>query len=162
MSVTVEQSWQQMLNNHANDFWTTVPVTVEHSYQWLLNIPASDCWTIVAVTVEQLCQWLLNNCASNSEQSYQWQLNNIFFWCFCCLISTSKCPWGNACLKILFRVSLCHINTGQLIAIRDKLAGFSMVRFLLECIYEQTVVYIRKCLSVETCTIQKPVNWFSM
>ena len=35
-----------------------------------------------------------------------------------------------------------HIKSSHLITIRDKLAGFSMVRFLLECIYEQTVVYV--------------------
>ena len=44
----------------------------------------------------------------------------------------------------------------------DKLAGFSMVRFLLKCINEQTVIYIRKYFSVETYALQKPVNWFAM
>ena len=35
--------------------WRIVPVTVEQSCQWLLNDHASDCWTIVPVTVEKLC-----------------------------------------------------------------------------------------------------------
>ena len=47
-------------------------------------------------------------------------------------------------------VSSYHMKSSQLIAIRDKLAGFFMARFLLKCIYEQTVVYIRKCFSIET------------
>ena len=50
------------------------------------------------------------------------------------------------------------MKSSQLITIRDKLAGFSTVRFLLKCIYEQTVVYVRKCFSVETCALQKSVN----
>ena len=65
--------------------------------------------------------------------------------------STSKCPRDNVCSEIPFRVSSYHTKSSHLITIRDKLAGFSMVLFLLKCIYEQTVVYFRKCFSLETC-----------
>ena len=90
------------------------------------------------VTCEESCQRLLNNCVSDS--------------------STSKCPRGNVCSEITFNVISYHIKSSQLITIRDKLAGCSMVRFLLKCVYEQTVAYVRKCLSVEACALQKPVN----
>ena len=49
--------------------------------------------------------------------------------------STSKCPRGNACSETTFRVSPYRTKPSQLITIRKKLAGFSMVRFLLKCIY---------------------------
>ena len=65
VSVTVEQSCQWLLNNHASDSWTIVPVTAEQSRQRLLKNRASHCWIIMPVTVEQSCQWLLNNCASD-------------------------------------------------------------------------------------------------
>ena len=58
------------------------------------------------------------------------------------------------CLGTSFRVSLYHIKSSQLITIRDKLSGFSMVWFLLKCIYEQTGLYVRKCFSVETFALQ--------
>ena len=63
-----------------------------------------------------------------------------------CDSSTSKCPRDNVCLEIPFRVSLYHKKSSQLITIRDKLAGFFMVQFLLKCIYEQILVYVRKRL----------------
>ena len=72
--------------------------------------------------------------------------------------STSKCPHDSVCLEIPLRVSLYHKISSQLITIRDKIAGFSMVRFLLKCIYEQILMYVRKCFSVETCALQKPFD----
>ena len=93
-------------------------------------------------TVGQSCQRLLNNRVSDS--------------------SRSKCFRDNVCSEIPFRVSSYHMKCSQLTTIRDKLAGFSTARFLLKYIYEQTVVYAQKCFSVETCTLQKPVNWFTM
>ena len=155
-----------MLNNRASDCWTIVPVTIEQSCKWLLNNRANDCWRIVPVTVEELCQWLLKNCASHCwilvpvtvEKLCQSLLNNR-----ASDSSTSgKCPRDNDCSEIPTRVSLCHIKSRQLITIRDKLAGFSMARLLLKYIYEQTVVYVRKCFSIETYALQKPVNWFAM
>ena len=122
---TVEQSCQWLLNNRASDSWIIVPATVEESCQSLLHNCAGDCWTIVPVTVEALCQWLLNNRVSDS--------------------STSKCPRDNVCSEIPSRVSSYHTKSSQLISIRHKLAGFSEARFLLKCVYEQSVVYVRKC-----------------
>ena len=102
-----------------------------------------DSWVVEESTID--C-YLLNNHASDS--------------------SRSKCPRDNVCSEIPFRMRSCHIKSSQLITIRDKLAGFSMLRFLLKCIYEQIVVYVRKCFSVETyrnCSIDlqsKWINWF--
>ena len=56
------------------------------------------------------------------------------------------------------RESSYHKKSSQLITNRDKLTGFSMVRFFMKCIYEQTVVYVRKYFSVETCALQELVN----
>ena len=158
--------WPRLLENRASDCWITVPATVEQSCQWLLNHRASDCWIIVPMTVEESCQWLLKNCASHCwilvpvtvEKLCQWLLNNR-----ASDSSTSgKCTRDNDCSEISPRVSLCRIKSSQLITIRDKLAGFSMARFLLRCIYEQTVVYVRECFSIETYALQTPVNWFAM
>ena len=91
------------------------------------------CWKFVPVTAEQPCD-----------------------------SSISKCPRDNVCLEIPFRVSLYHKKSSQLITIKDKLAGFFMIQFLLKCIYEQILVYVRKYFSVETCPLQKPVNSFAM
>ena len=129
------------MNNRASNCWKIVSATVDQSCHRLLPI-ILNCWTIVPVTVEQSCQGLLNNRARDS--------------------STSKCPRDNVCSEIPFRVNSYRIKSGQLVTIRNKLAGFSMVGFLLECIYEQTVVYVRKCFSLEACALQKPVNWFAM
>ena len=93
------------------------------------------------VAVEQPCQRQLNKRNALGGISEQ-----------------SLCPRDNDCSEIPPRVSLCHIKSSQLITIRDKLAGFSMARFLLKYIYEQTVVYVRKCFSIETYALQKPVN----
>ena len=142
MPVTLEESCQPLLNNRASDCWRIIPVTVEESCQPLLHNCTSDWWTIVAVTVEESCQRLLNNRARDS--------------------STSKCPRDNTCSEMSFRVSSYHIKSSQLITTGDKLASFSMVRFLLTCIYKQSVNYVRKWFSVETCALQKPVNWFAM
>ena len=68
------------------------------------------------MTAEELRQWLLNNRVSDS--------------------STSKCPRDNVCSEIPFRVSSYHMKFSQLITIWDKLAGFSIVRFLLRCTYD--------------------------
>ena len=150
VNITVEEFCQHrkkkkscpwLLNNRASHCWIIMPVTVEQSCQWLLNNRASHCWTIVPVTVEELYQWLLNNRVSDT--------------------STSKCPRDNDCLEIPFSVSSYHTKSSQLITIRGKLAGFSMVRFSLKCIYEQTVVYVWKCFSVETSALPKPVDWFT-
>ena len=108
---------------------------------------AGDCWTMVPAKAEQSCQR---------------QLNNTFFLCFFCWISRRKYPQGNVYLKIPFRVSPYQIKTNQAITIRDKLAGFSIVHFLLKCTREETALYVRECLSVETCVIKKPVSWFAM
>ena len=43
--------------------------------------------------------------------------------------SRSKCFRDNVCSEIPFRVSSYHMKCSQLITIRDKLAGFSTVRF---------------------------------
>ena len=131
-----------LLKNRASHCWTIVPVTVEELYQWQLNNRASQCWVIVPVIGEQSFQWLVNNCATDS--------------------STSKCPRDNVCSEIAFRVSSYQIESSQLITTGDKLAGFSMVRILLKCIYEQSVNNVRKCFSVDTCALQKPVNWFAV
>ena len=93
------------------------------------------------VTVEESCQPLLNN----REELCQCLLNNRVR-----DSSTSKRPRDNVCSEIPFRVSSYHIQSSQLISIKDKLAGFSMARFLLKCIYEQTVVYVWKYFSIET------------
>ena len=93
------------------------------------------CWTFVPVAFEGLWHWLLNNRARVS--------------------STSKCPL----FENTFQSEFVSYKFSQLITIRDKLAGFSVVRFILKCIYEQCVVYVCKCFSVETCALQKPVNW---
>ena len=161
MPVTVEQLYQWLLKNYTSDCWTIVLATVEQSCQWLLKNYNSDCWRIITVTVEELCQPLLSNRASDwwtivpviGEQSCQRLLNN-------CATdsSTSECPHDNVCSEIAFRVSSYQIECNQLITIGDKLAGFSMVRILLKCIYEQSVNNVRKCFSVDTCALQKPVN----
>ena len=57
--VTVEQSCQWLLKNHASHCWKIVPVTVKQACQWLLNNRASDCWIIVPATVEQSCHPLM-------------------------------------------------------------------------------------------------------
>ena len=75
-----------------------------------------------------------------------------------CDSSTSKCPRDNVYLEIPFRVSSYHNKSTQLMTIRDELAGFSILRFLLKCVYEQILVYVRKRFSVETCALQKQVN----
>ena len=136
--MTVEKSCQRLLNKRASDGRTIMPVTVEQLCQWLLKNHTSHFLTIVPVTVEALWQWLLNNRASDS--------------------STSKCPHNNVCSKIPFRASSCHTKSSQLITIRHILAGFSVTRVLLKCIYEQTVVYVRDCFSIEPYALQKPVN----
>ena len=82
--VTVDQSYQWLLNNRASDCWRIIPVTVKESCQWLLNNCASNCWKIMPVTVEESCQPLLINCASDCwtivqvtvEESCQPLLNN--------------------------------------------------------------------------------------
>ena len=79
-----------------------------------------------------------------------------------CDRSTSKCPRDNVCWEIPFRVSWYHKKSSQLITIRNKIAGFSMVRFLLQCIYEQILMYVQKFFSVETSALQKPFDLFAM
>ena len=74
--VTVEQSCQCLLNNHASACWAIMPVTVEESCQWLLKNHASDCWRIVPVAVEESCQWLLINHSVTAEQLCQRLLRN--------------------------------------------------------------------------------------
>ena len=128
---TVEESCQLLLNNRTSRCCIIVPVTVEQSCHWLLKNHASHCRTIMPVTVEALCQWLLNNCNSDS--------------------STSICPRDNVCFEIPFRVSSYHTKSSQLIILRHKLAGFSVARFLMKCIYEQTVVYVQICFSIVLC-----------
>ena len=64
--------------------------------------------------------------------------------------------------KYLSRWASITKKSSQLITISDKLTGFFMVRVLLKCIYEQILEYVRKCFLVETCALQKPVNWFEM
>ena len=142
MAVTVEELCQWLLKNHASDCWTIVVATVEQSCQWLLNNCASDSWIIVPATVEESCQSLLHNCLHNLtvEALCQWLLNNRVS-----DSSTSKCPRDNVCSEIPSRVSSYHTKSSQLISIRHKLAGFSEARFLLKCVYEQSVVYVRKC-----------------
>ena len=158
---TVEESCQWLLKSRASDCWIIVPATVEYSCQRQLKNRASHCCIIVPVTVEQSCQWLLKNHASHFltivlvtvEALCQWLLNNR-----ASDSSTSKCPCNNVCSEIPFRVSSCYTNSSQLVTIRDILAGFSVTRFLLKCIYEQTVVYVRDCFSIEPYALQKPVN----
>ena len=142
MAVTVEELCQWLLKNHASDCWTIVVATVEQSCQWLLNNCANDSWIIVPATVEESCQSLLHNCLHNLtvEALCQWLLNNRVS-----DSSTSKCPRDNVCSEIPSRVSSYHTKSSQLISIRHKLAGFSEARFLLKCVYEQSVVYVRKC-----------------
>ena len=117
---------------------------IEGLCQWLLKNCARDCWTILPGNVEQSCQWLLKNCASD-----------------CWITMPATVQRVNA-LGNTFQGELVSYKSSQLITIRDKLVGFSVVRFLLKCIYEQTVVYVRKYFSVETCALQKPVSWFKM
>ena len=162
MPATVEESCQPLLNNLASDCWTFVSVSVEELCQWLVKNHARVCWTIFPATVEQSCGWLLKNYNSEfcrigpvtCEESCQRLLNN-----YASDSSTSKCPRGNVFSEITFRDSSYHIKSSHLITIRDKLAGFSIVRFLLKCIYEQIVVYVQRCLSVEACTLQPYRNW---
>ena len=69
MPVTIEQTCQWLMKNHASHYWRIMPVTIEQSCQWMLNNRASDYWTIVPATVDISCQWLLNSCVSDSSIS---------------------------------------------------------------------------------------------
>ena len=161
------------MNNCAIDCWTFITMSVEELCRWLVKNRTWDCWTILPATVDQLCQWLFKNYTSDCwrivlltcEESYQPPLNNCASNCWTTVpvtVQQVNALGVMSAQKYLFRVSSYHIKSSQLITIREKLAGFSMVRFLLKCIYEQIVVYVQKCLLVETCALQKLVNWFAM
>ena len=111
LPVTIEHSWQWLLNNHASHCWRIVPTTVEESYQSLLKNRASDCWTIVPVTAEQSCQLLLNYRASDwwtillttVEHLFQWPLKNSNFCLNAKIIEFLLCISNN--FQLMFRKS---------------------------------------------------------